>query len=92
MRLGHLLSKESEVSVLCVFTMKPREPNRKGEGEREVSCTQESLANPSRKAKDEVRNRLRTWGFSSAGRAPALHAGGQEFESLNLHHSISKEM
>ena len=26
------------------------------------------------------------WGFSSAGRAPALHAGGQEFESPNLHH------
>ena len=28
------------------------------------------------------------WGFSSAGRAPALHAGGQEFESPNLHHLI----
>ena len=27
-----------------------------------------------------------SWGFSSAGRAPALHAGGQEFESPNLHH------
>ena len=26
------------------------------------------------------------WGFSSAGRAPALHAGGQEFESPILHH------
>ena len=26
----------------------------------------------------------RMWGFSSAGRAPALHAGGQEFESPNL--------
>ena len=25
------------------------------------------------------------WGFSSAGRAPALQAGGQEFDSLNLH-------
>ena len=52
---------------------------------------QESLANPSRKAKDEVGNRLRIWGFSSAGRAPALHAGGQEFESLNLHQSILKK-
>ena len=29
--------------------------------------------------------RQEIWGFSSAGRAPALHAGGQEFESLNLH-------
>ena len=26
------------------------------------------------------------WGFSSAGRASALHAEGQEFESPNLHH------
>ena len=25
------------------------------------------------------------WGYSSVGRAPALHAGGQEFESLYLH-------
>ena len=25
------------------------------------------------------------WGFSSAGRAPALQAGGQRFESVILH-------
>ena len=25
------------------------------------------------------------WGYSSVGRAPALHAGGQGFESLYLH-------
>ena len=25
------------------------------------------------------------WGYSSAGRAPALQAGGQEFDSLYLH-------
>ena len=25
------------------------------------------------------------WGCSSAGRAPALHAGGQEFEPPHLH-------
>ena len=34
----------------------------------------------------------REWGFSSAGRAPALHAGGQEFESPNLHHLIQVEL
>ena len=28
------------------------------------------------------------WGYSSVGRAPALQAGGQEFESLYLHHEI----
>ena len=27
------------------------------------------------------------WGLSSAGRAPALHAGGQGFESPSLHHT-----
>ena len=31
------------------------------------------------------------WGFSSAGRAPALQAGGQRFDPANLHHS-SKEI
>ena len=28
------------------------------------------------------------WGYSSVGRAPALQAGGQEFESLYLHHTL----
>ena len=28
------------------------------------------------------------WGCSSAGRAPALHAGGQGFESPQLHHVL----
>ena len=28
------------------------------------------------------------WGCSSAGRAPALQAGGQGFDSLHLHHSF----
>ena len=27
----------------------------------------------------------RLWGHSSVGRAPALQAGGREFESLSLH-------
>ena len=31
---------------------------------------------------------MTSWGFSSAGRASALHAEGQEFESPNLHHKI----
>ena len=28
------------------------------------------------------------WGCSSAGRAPALQAGGQEFDPPHLHHKI----
>ena len=31
-----------------------------------------------------------TWGYSSVGRAPALQAGGQEFESPYLHLIIRK--
>ena len=30
------------------------------------------------------------WGCSSVGRAPALQAGGQEFESLHLHLIMSR--
>ena len=33
---------------------------------------------------EQVAARLK-WGCSSVGRAPALQAGGQEFESLHLH-------
>ena len=29
--------------------------------------------------------RVLPWGLSSVGRAPALQAGGREFESLSLH-------
>ena len=34
-----------------------------------------------------IEDRL-TWGRSSVGRAPALQAGGQEFESPRLHHVL----
>ena len=37
----------------------------------------------------DVRERRR--GLSSAGRAPALQAGGREFESLSLHRSKGKK-
>ena len=33
---------------------------------------------------------LNLWGCSSAGRAPALQAGGQEFDSPHLHHGFFK--
>ena len=34
----------------------------------------------------KINKQSKKWGFSSVGRAPALHAGGQEFESPKLHH------
>ena len=42
---------------------------------------------PNRKKQTTYSLILNIWGYSSAGRAPALHAGGQEFESLYLHHN-----
>ena len=40
-----------------------------------------------------VRDQCKTliWGCSSAGRAPALQAGGQGFDSLHLHHRQAPE-
>ena len=38
------------------------------------------------KAKEAIR------GCSSVGRAPALQAGGQEFESLHLHHGWENQL
>ena len=38
----------------------------------------------------QIGSTIEKWGFSSAGRAPALHAGGQEFESPILHHFNTK--
>ena len=34
---------------------------------------------------DVLRRMDKIWGFSSAGRAPALQAGGQRFDPANLH-------
>ena len=31
--------------------------------------------------------KYKKWGLSSAGRAPALHAGGQRFDPARLHHN-----
>ena len=36
-----------------------------------------------------IKEKNTKWGRSSVGRAPALQAGGQEFESLRLHLVIS---
>ena len=70
--------------------------NRRG-----FSAEKRVLGPPLRKAKvrgksEEVRSKIlityylllitsNIWGFSSAGRAPALQAGGQRFDPANLH-------
>ncbi len=35
---------------------------------------------------------VRDWGCSSVGRAPALQAGGQRFDPVQLHHLLDKEL
>ena len=41
-------------------------------------------------AKDVAEQMVKIWGFSSAGRAPALQAGGQRFDPANLHQKRSE--
>ena len=38
---------------------------------------------------DSIVNLLDKWGISSAGRAPALQAGGRRFDPVILHHHLS---
>ena len=45
----------------------------------------------SAKKKLEKPRETRTWGCSSAGRAPALQAGGQEFDSPHLHQGTKED-
>ena len=40
---------------------------------------------PAKEPQKERDRNARAWGYSSAGRAPALQAGGQEFEPPYLH-------
>ena len=38
-----------------------------------------------------INRKVEIWGCSSAGRAPALQAGGQEFDPPHLHHRASED-
>ena len=42
------------------------------------------------KKEQKKQSRKKIWGCSSAGRAPALQAGGQEFDPPHLHHKIGR--
>src|SRR5699024_5698367 len=39
-------------------------------------------------SRESIHHLSYVWGLSSAGRAPALHAGGQRFDPASLHHSL----
>ena len=75
MRLDHLLSKESGTRIR-------NEPMwTKGKGSFTILFNFEGPEGTSKEAKPYAR----AWGCSSAGRAPALQAGGQEFDPPHLH-------
>ena len=85
MRLDHLLSKEHERKFKASVS-KGKQVERKHCSIlrilKEKECLQKKLEKP---------RETRTWGCSSAGRAPALQAGGQEFDPPHLHHRASED-
>ena len=60
---------------------KPSEAGLAGKGETKTQSSIE-LEKVNAKVVDLIST---IWGFSSAGRAPALQAGGQRFDPANLH-------
>ena len=80
MRLDHLLSRESD----------ERSSWSRCFGQVKVSFSYCSILRALQKetsGKTKKRHPIAmAWGYSSVGRAPALQAGGQGFESLYLHH------
>ena len=92
MRLDHLLSKE-QVGNMCFTVQSSRAEGiwrRCGQGSHPFPCRTRRLR-PDRprvlhwRRCGRVGGCQNIWGCSSVGRAPALQAGGQGFESLHLH-------
>ena len=96
MRLDHLLSKEEEVGVCVLLNLREKVQGRKYLVAMRMGETPVPIPNTTVKPHTAESTMLETawegrwlpgflWGCSSVGRAPALQAGGQEFESLHLH-------
>ena len=67
-------------SDLCSFEFMTQSENL-------INFTFIEAASLEKDSNEERRKRDRYfWGISSAGRAPALHAGGQRFDPAILHH------
>ena len=66
-----VLRSEQSVKYLALF-------NLEGTDELTIDSWQLTMDVPCKKMG-------KIWGFSSAGRAPALQAGGQRFDPANLH-------
>ena len=93
MRLDHLLSKEEEVKVVLLLSC--QRLKIKYSGMMRVGVPPVPIPNTMVKTDAADNTWLETtredrwlpdlWGISSVGRAPALQAGGHEFESRILH-------
>ena len=79
MRLDHLLSKENRAERKNRFDSKTpvQLKEERLSGKRTVETLAIALFN--------FEDAGKVWGCSSAGRAPALQAGGQEFDPPHLH-------
>ena len=81
MRLDHLLSMENRQ----IFTDLSGRDTEDLQAEYGTFVVQFSGIRGSGHWKEEKPNALKRWGCSSAGRAPALQAGGHGFDSHHLH-------
>ena len=99
MRLDHLLSKEKKQVRKLVILFSYQEIGNKLPVAMCLGETPVPIPNTMVKTQEADGTMLETawesrwlpdlWGYSSVGRAPALQAGGQGFESLYLH-SVSE--
>ena len=85
MRLDHLLSRE--------YTKKDRRNHGAGSDRRHCGLVGKTVLYSFERAPKGSTQGKRTkagapWGCSSAGRAPALQAGGHRFEPVHLHQRI----
>ena len=92
MRLDHLLSKEEEVKVVLLLSYREITKflvtMRLGETPVLIPNTMvKTFAADDTMLETTWESRWlpNLWGYSSVGRAPALQAGGHEFESRYLH-------
>ena len=89
MRLDHLLSKEtsSDKKVTCNIL-------RSEDADKMHFVIRFGRRNKAfQRGKVQLRAGIPKprWGCSSVGRAPALQAGGRQFESVHLHHRTKSE-
>ena len=84
MRLDHLLSRESD----------ERSSRSRCFGQVKISFSYCSILRALQKetsGKTKKRHPIAmAWGYSSVGRAPALQAGGQEFDPPHLHQRVKR--